>query len=296
MISRTALQCISRAAADEVYSIELSPEFVALGTQVIPNDQYTQLHHVLVQVPTAVGTATVNSVRIFFRLQYIKVKNALGMSLTQMDKQIQSISAIEHMRAAAKKKKMQKGDPDGESDQGTGSPLTDLHEKMRKRIAITLDPRSLQQPGSGHGATDTSSDKPKSRGTNAASETTETSPSTSTASTAPSSPPTAASVLSAISSPPPQPSGMSVAAYANDMTIALRMFFTTLMQSLVSAKTEIEPRGAFFVLGQVEVSGDRGRVKCDVKAAYDPKAAKYIYVKTTVKHFWELEQAAKGGP
>lgn len=42
--------------------------------------------------------------------------------------------------------------------------------------------------------------------------------------------------------------------------------------------------------------GERARAKCDVKAAYDPKEGKYIWVVCNVKHLWELKQRAKGGP
>lgn len=83
---------------------------------------------------------------------------------------------------------------------------------------------------------------------------------------------------------------------SGDMTIAWMVFANALAQRWGSSKMDTTPKGCFFVFGQVEVMGSVGRCKVDVHAAYDPKTRKYTFVVCKIKHFWDLQQAPRGGP
>ncbi|KAI8940313.1 hypothetical protein NX059_004009 [Plenodomus lindquistii] len=56
------------------------------------------------------------------------------------------------------------------------------------------------------------------------------------------------------------------------------------------------PRGAFTVVGLIDIHGARARVTLNVKAVYDPKQGKYLGLQVGVFNFAEHKQAPKGGP
>ena len=83
---------------------------------------------------------------------------------------------------------------------------------------------------------------------------------------------------------------------SNNFTLTARTFFGTLLGVWQQTAMDPHPQGCFFVFGQVEIAGDKGRCKLQVDAAYDPKARRYSYVVVKLKHLWDFKQVAKGGP
>lgn len=80
-----------------------------------------------------------------------------------------------------------------------------------------------------------------------------------------------------------------------DIALALGFFVKSLGINLSRTRMDTAPKGCFFVFGQIEIMGTKGRCKVEVMAAYDPKTAKYAFIEAKLKHFWDLNQAAKGG-
>lgn len=80
------------------------------------------------------------------------------------------------------------------------------------------------------------------------------------------------------------------------LLIAASTFQAALAKNWFNSRLDLQPKGSFLVFGEVEVAGERAKAKCDVKAAYDPKEGKYLWVVCNVKHLWEINQRAKGGP
>lgn len=56
------------------------------------------------------------------------------------------------------------------------------------------------------------------------------------------------------------------------------------------------PRGAFLVLGLIEIHGARARMTLSTTAVYDPKQGKYIGMQVGIFNYVEHRQAPKGGP
>ena len=83
---------------------------------------------------------------------------------------------------------------------------------------------------------------------------------------------------------------------SNNFTLTARTFFGTLLGIWQQTAMDPHPQGCFFVFGQIEIAGDKGRCKLQVDAAYDPKARRYSYVVVKLKHLWDFTQVAKGGP
>lgn len=81
----------------------------------------------------------------------------------------------------------------------------------------------------------------------------------------------------------------------SDIVLSWKIFLQTLAIMWQRSRLDDQPKGAFYVVGEVAVRGDRGWVRCDVKAAYDPKAAKIVYCICSVRYFWEHKQRPKGG-
>lgn len=77
-------------------------EGFAWSTQTIPHSEYQQIRNIL--WPTTVFSALKNSVELFYKLQTMKVKAALGLELNQTEKQLQLAVRLRQMRhnAAAK--------------------------------------------------------------------------------------------------------------------------------------------------------------------------------------------------
>lgn len=57
----------------------------------------------------------------------------------------------------------------------------------------------------------------------------------------------------------------------------------------------IVPRGAFMVLGLIEIYGERAKLTLNVHAVYDPKQGRYVGMHFTPWNFVELRQLPKGG-
>jgi hypothetical protein len=57
----------------------------------------------------------------------------------------------------------------------------------------------------------------------------------------------------------------------------------------------VVPRGAFMVLGLIEIYGERAKLTLNVHAVYDPKQGRYVGMHFTPWNFVELRQLPKGG-
>lgn len=80
-----------------------------------------------------------------------------------------------------------------------------------------------------------------------------------------------------------------------DVPIAMIVMQNTLRKQW-NPKNMEPPRGTFVVHGLVEVRGQRGRMKFDVRSCYDPKAGKFTSVNANVRSFKLVKQAPRGGP
>jgi len=205
--------------------------------------------------PRALYHAVTNSVYVFGILQAIKVKLALGLTLSPLDKRAQKISISQAMLTkmiATEKEKAANSDgkPGTPSFPGFGSQ--------------GLPP--LNFPGMPYAGNSLSSSSPKEQPEDVG----------------------------------PKPSLLSKAMIAvpihDDLIIMWRVFTSMLSRVHSQGVMEYVPRGCFLVFGHLEIVGSRGRCKVEVSAAYDPKTSKYATMSAKVKHFWDSEQAPRGGP
>lgn len=251
--------------------VEISDEYIAWSQQTIPHSHYIQLRHMM--YPKAIFAAAYTSVTIFTQLQWIKVKDLLGLDMTPKDKQLAAVC------------NMEKGRMQMEAMQAQLDSEKDASSSAKQRLVDQLKNSNAADSGL----------TPHLPGTTPTA-----------AQTDPPSTPTSHPLLSIIfpaasdSSSDDQQIGQHPAVTylrpSADMTLAWKTFLATLQMTWSRSRLDTQPKGALFIVGQVEVRGDRGRIRCDVQAAYDPKIAKIVYCICQVKHFWEWKQRAKGGP
>lgn len=79
------------------------------------------------------------------------------------------------------------------------------------------------------------------------------------------------------------------------MTLDLSQFRTDFRKTFKQYPLVV-PRGAFMVLGLIEVYGERAKLTLDVHAVYDPKQGRYVGMHIRPWNFVELKQSPKGGP
>lgn len=250
--------------------IEIADDYVAWAEQTIPHEHYVKLRHLM--YPTAMFAAVQNSVKIFGHLQWIKVKNGLGIQLSQTDKQVSAISKIEkgRMQIESMQAKLESQDEAGSAERQR---LLDRLNKSESGNAADQKPPALPKPKE--------TDPPSS---------------------AISHPllsfflPTGAGSQSDDSESGSARRTLTPFKPNSDMMLAWKMFIQTLQITWRKSRLDMQPKGAFFVVGQVEVRGDRGRIRCDLHAAYNPKESKVVFCICQVKHFWEWRQRARGGP
>lgn len=83
---------------------------------------------------------------------------------------------------------------------------------------------------------------------------------------------------------------------AVDATIVSKLFMTSLAHNWPRGKLDKHPPGCCYLHGDVELVGKRGRAKVSTIAAYDPKAAKIVWMQVNAAHVWSRQQSARGGP
>lgn len=196
--------------------------------------------------PRAVFNAVYNSMRMFSHLQLVKIKVALGLKLSPMDRSAQQSSAIiAKLQADGNESKESPRNSSSVPGSGSRGQARPNMPGMPFGINTTASSSRKVQP---QGAEEGSIGVP---------------------------------LL-----------GMPI---PTDFLLAWMMFAQTLSRTWSQTRMDSVPRGCFFVFGQIEVMGTKGRCKVDVQAAYDPKAAKYSFVVAKVKHIWDLEQSPRGG-
>jgi len=227
--------------------LEITDDYIAWSTQIIPHSHYIQLHHIM--WPRAVFGATYNSIHMFGHLQLIKIKVALGIKLSAMDRSAQRLSQTQALMA-----RMQASGATGPGGQPNSPSFPGFGGQA---------PPRPNMPGMPYGINPAPSKSRKEQSKE---------------------PEEASAKGHSLKLP-----------VSSDFMLALMMFMSTLGRTWSQTRMDTVPRGCFFVFGQIEVMGTKGRCKVDVHAAYDPKTAKYAFIIAKVKHFWDLEQAPKGG-
>lgn len=252
--------------------LEISDEYISWSTQTIPHAHYIQLRHVM--YPKAIFSAAYTSISIFSQLQWIKVKESLGMEMNNRDKQLSHVSKIEQ---GARDMEAMKAQTDSDKDASAAD-----KQRLLDQLKVNKDNGSPPVQPKLPSAAQT--DPPSNP-------------------TSPASHPLLAMLLPIASGSGSDESAVgsrnSITGYLRpsaDMTLAWKTFLATLQMSWSRLRLDTQPKGAFYVVGQVEIRGKRGRVRCDVVAAYDPKLARIVYCICQVKHYWEWQQRAKGGP
>lgn len=242
--------------------LEINDEYIAWSEQTIPHSHYVQLRHIL--WPKALYTAAYNSIKLFTELQLVKAKTALDIPLNQREKQIAAIVKIEQGRV-----QMQAAQAESEArKEGSQAQRVQLEKGLQQ-------PKPNGSPTSPFPSQSTKDTDPPSHAVNN---------------------PLLALLLSTTSIGASEEPPSSPMAGSTDLSLAWKMFLQTLSTTWTRSRLDTQPKGALYVVGQVEVRGDKGRVRCDVQAAYDPKQAKVVYCVCQVRHYWELKQRAKGGP
>lgn len=105
--------------------------------QIIPHSQYLQLQHIL--WPKALFQAGKNCLRVFYDLQAIKVKNALGLELEAKEKQLQLASKAVVMQMNAKAKLEQAKEQLDQAKVDLDK-KPELRQQMQKQNAEKLGP------------------------------------------------------------------------------------------------------------------------------------------------------------
>jgi len=275
--------------------LEFTDEYIALTDKVVDNAHFISLTNVM--KPRAAWAALKNTAWMFYTIQTSKAKAYLGMSLDTHEQQValfyklvtDATHQMERKEALEAQKKALESTVQSQSkaiDQLLGkettnstSPLPPPPSARPARDSKPAEPRSTAFPSiiSSNvwdrvnstfnpfaSALSTSATTPSSRGSSSPSDDAE-------------------FVLPFSVSIPPS------------VTIALSTFYATLAKGLFQTRTDPQPPGSFHIFGELEVIGETAKAKCDVKAAYDPKAAKFVWVVCDVKHLWEVKQRPKGG-
>ncbi|KAH8629981.1 hypothetical protein IG631_14558 [Alternaria alternata] len=81
------------------------------------------------------------------------------------------------------------------------------------------------------------------------------------------------------------------------LMLDLTQFRTDVRKASNTATTPmVIPRGGFWVLGLIEIYGERAKLTLNVYAIYDPKQERYVGMRAVPFNFTELRQRPKGGP
>ena len=234
-----------------VYASE-NDDYISWQQQNMSHEQFVQLQHVL--YPRAIFAAAYNSARIFGHLQLLRVKTALGFTLSDTEKKLQMVLRIEKAHQLA-----DSVEEDGEDVNGNAA---EQKKRLEQEIQEAAERGGAKRDGKPAPAATISGTSSSSSRFPIAIDLKRTLPHTSFA----------------------------------DLSVAWKAFLSTLTHTWPQTRQDRHPKGAFFVLGQVEVRGTNGKARCDVQAAYDPREKKFVYVDIAVKHFFEDNQNAKGGP
>lgn len=237
--------------------------------------------------PRAAWVALQSSAKMFYMCQLIKIKAAIGISLDQQEQQV----ALLYRLVRDTQRGQMPQDPLQSIAQSQNKAIDQLLGKGASKSQPTQTPQPAREPQPAPSMTTglPSIISPQVwERINSTFNPFASAPSTSISTTD----------QSSTSNTDSKSGGWSLLPieYPPSLIIAASTFQAALAKNWFNSRLDLQPKGSFLVFGEVEVIGERARAKCDVKAAYDPKEGKYIWVVCNVKHLWELKQRAKGGP
>jgi hypothetical protein len=281
--------------------LEFADEYIALSAQVVDNAHFITLSNVM--KPRAAWAALKNTAWMFYTIQTSKAKAYLGMSLDAHEQQValfyklvtDATHQMERKEALEAQKKALESTVQSQSkaiDQLLGKDSTTSSSPPSPPAASkpARDPQPAEPRSTGLPSVISSNVWDRLNSTfnpfaSSSSTTSSSTPATSSSSRSSSSSSSGDSESSSRFSIPVPPS----------VGIAISTFYATLSKAMFQTRTDPQPPGAFHIFGELEVVGETAKAKCDVKAAYDPKAAKFVWVVCNVKHLWEVKQRPKGG-
>lgn len=92
---------MARTETDKCRLLVVEDE-IALSTQIMPHSEYTQLKNIL--YPAAVISAFSASLTLLYYMQKIKMKEALGLRLNDVERRVQLTASLHQMRIKAQAK------------------------------------------------------------------------------------------------------------------------------------------------------------------------------------------------
>ena len=270
--------------------LELTDEYIALSDQVVDNAHFITLSNVM--KPRAAWAALKNTTWMFYTIQKTRAKAYLGMSIN--DPHEQQVALLYRLVSDATHQVERQ-----EALEAQKKSLESTVQKQSKAIDQLLGKNTTTEstppPPQSKPARDPQPAEPRSTGLPSPISSNVWERINSTFN--PFASATSSSARST-SSPSPSDSGISpgiaIPTFPS-IIIAIQTFHATLVQGMFKTRTDPHPPGAFHIFGELEVVGEKAKAKCDVKAAYDPKAAKFVWVVCDVKHLWEVKQRPKGG-
>ncbi len=90
--------------------IDFSDDAIEWKDEIIPHSHYIQLHHIM--WPRAILAAVTISMHILYRMQLLKLKKQLGLSLSDLDKSVQGLARISRLQDQRAREKAEKADRD----------------------------------------------------------------------------------------------------------------------------------------------------------------------------------------
>ena len=275
--------------------LEFTDEYIALSAQAIDQAQFISLSNVM--KPRAAWAALKNTAWMFYTIQTSKAKAYLGMSLDAHEQQValfyKLVTDATHQMERKEELEAQKKALES-TVQSQSKAIDQLLGKETTKASPPRPPSPTAKP-----ARDTQPAEPRSTGlpsvisSNVWDRLNSTFNPFSSSSSTPAT--TSSSRGSSSSSGNAEPSLPFSVSIPPSISIAISTFYATLAKAMFQTRTDPQPPGAFHIFGELEVIGETAKAKCDVKAAYDPKAAKFVWVVCNVKHLWEVKQRPKGG-
>jgi hypothetical protein len=280
--------------------IEIADEYVALSTQVLPSAHYQQLANIF--MPKAAALAAWSGLKMFATCQVVKFKAVLGVELNKQEKQVAMLmTAVKQMSDQIDAGGVPQDPSKGIQQLQSQSQAIDQLLGTKPKTSTSTPAASQPRPARDQTPPSSSASIPLPTivspnvwaRLNATLNPFSSSQSPATQSTATTTKTPSSATPSASTD---TPSFQFKVSPSPSLLLTMATFQTSLAQLWQQSHTDPQPKGAFFVFGEMEVKGEKARAKCEVKAAYDPKERKYVWVQANVKHAWELKQRAKGGP
>lgn len=115
------------------YGLAFVTEGIAWSEQIIPHSEYVRMRHII--YPKAFVSAISEMVSVYALIKKVKLKTAMGFSLSRQEQALQQRLAILHMVAQKAKDDAQSGLPDGSNPGSEGNLQREANQQLGTSLA-----------------------------------------------------------------------------------------------------------------------------------------------------------------